>query len=154
MQSQAHYWKELSKLYNSIGSRSLLLYYLPSSEGPQLWNLSTFSEFCARRGVSWQAAPCSTIIVGREVSSCPLSSSYSTVKISIFEDLELLQEFQRRTEPERAILARIMYELERIHFACILPTKINPENGETLNLLEHWFPLRFSSEDLRFKEIT
>ena len=98
-----------------------------------------------------ESLPCSTIIVGREVSSCPLSSSYSTVKIAIFEDLELLQEFQRRTEPERAILARIMYELERIHFACILPTKTNPENGETLNLLGHWFPLRCSSEDLRFK---
>ena len=36
-------------------------------------------------------------------------------------------------------------------FCMFITNQDQPWNGETLNLLEHWFPLRCSSEDLRFK---
>ena len=82
-----------------------------------------------------------TIIAGREVSSCLLSSSYLAAKIAIFDDLELSQELRRRTVPERVILAEIMYGLERNHFALVLPANSNLNNDQTLNLPGHWFPL-------------
>ena len=74
-----------------------------------------------------EISPCSTIIVGREVSSCLLSSPNSTVKIAIFDDSELLQELHRTTVPERAISTRIMKTLERLHFALVLPGNSNLE---------------------------
>ena len=74
-----------------------------------------------------ESSPCLTIIVGREVSSCLLSSPYSTAKIAIFDDSELLQELHRTTVPERAILTRIMKTLEQVHFAFVLPGNSNLE---------------------------
>ena len=74
-----------------------------------------------------ESLPCLAIIVGREVSSCLLSSPNSTVKIAIFDDSELLQELHRTTVPERAILTRIMKTLERVHFALVLPGNTNLE---------------------------
>ena len=94
-----------------------------------------------------------TIIAGREVSSCLLSSSYLAAKIAIFDDLELSQELRCRTVPERAILAEIMYGLERNHFALVLPGNSNLTNDQTLNLPGDWFPLMSSSEDLRFNDL-
>ena len=141
MQSRAHRWKELFKLHIPIWSRRLLLHSLPSSECPQHRYFCTMSKVCSRRGLPWHGEmesgetehtirenlPCSTIIVGREVSSCLLSSPHSTVKIAIFDDSELLQELHRTTVPERAILTRIMKTLERIHFAHVLPGNNNLE---------------------------
>ena len=89
-----------------------------------------------------KSSPCSTIIAGREVSSCLLSPSYLAAKIAIFDDLELLQELRRRRVPERVILAEIMYGLERNHFALVLPSNSNLTNDQALNLPD-WLSIGF-----------
>ena len=100
-----------------------------------------------------ESSPCLSIIVGREVSSCLLSSPCSTAKIAVFDDSELLQELEGTTVPGRAILARIMKTLERIHFAIILPGNNNLERIKLSISLGIGFLLDAAAKICALKEV-